>query len=218
MCAGSPPSRRRTARSQASTCATISQTLCAPSKGRAAACAAVMPSSSSLMDGPCHAPPSCARLSCLAIRSASLIGVPRLLPAKEPRRGEDPVAHGGARLSAPPDGDRAADDDLEHRVLVLARHAAHEAADVVAEVCDDEAPVRVGRLDARLLEAEEVERPARPEVVVAQLLFEVLGEEEHVAEETLDGGRAVLGDVLVEVVGEALAQDAVRQREQLVDL
>src|SRR5829696_3250220 len=131
------------ARSQASMCETSSQMLCPPSKGRDAACSAVTPASSSSIAGPCHAPPSCARLSWSAMRSTSLISSPLAAPAEEFRRGEDYVADGFVRPAAPPDGDRAADDDLQQSLLVLAREAAHEAADVVAEGLDDEAPVRV---------------------------------------------------------------------------
>src|SRR5258708_4154600 len=52
-------------------CRTISQMLCAPARGCAAACSAVMPASDDFSDGPCHVSPLWIRFNSSTIRLIS---------------------------------------------------------------------------------------------------------------------------------------------------
>ena len=119
------------------------------------------------------------------------------------------------RRTGPPDGDgRAASDDGR---LFLPRHAADEAADVVSDVARHPAARGVGGLEACLLEAQQVERPARPHALFAQALFEVAREAERVAEvlrvAVVVAGRGVAAEVRVEAFG----QDAPCERNEFAD-
>src|SRR5262249_52805362 len=69
----SPPSRRNTISAHAVMCRTISQMLCAPAIGRAAARPRGTPSSRSVSAGPCHIGPVTVRSIRVAIVAAWLI-------------------------------------------------------------------------------------------------------------------------------------------------